>query len=184
LALRRQCVELLSWRQSSPAVAHLPFADHAHDFDAAENDARATEVFEALYRARDALDRAVVLLDDVVQLLALPNHDLGAMLRIVVTDPGRVRAALVDVDGLGKTVVLNGALEKPAGSVTIPFGAEQEVDGVSLLVNGTIPIPVLAADLDVRLVQAPTLPTAPMPRLRLRLRKASSSTGTSLMIQR
>jgi hypothetical protein len=47
LVLRRQCVELLSWRHSSPVVAHLPFADHLHDFDAAENDARAAEVLEA-----------------------------------------------------------------------------------------------------------------------------------------
>jgi hypothetical protein len=56
--LRRQCVELLSWGLSSPVVAKLPFADQVHDFDAAENDARATEVFEALYRARDALPPA------------------------------------------------------------------------------------------------------------------------------
>jgi hypothetical protein len=31
-----------------------------------------------LYRACDALDRAMILLDDVVQVLALPNHDFGA----------------------------------------------------------------------------------------------------------
>jgi hypothetical protein len=45
-------------------------------------DARATKVFEALYWARDALDRSVILLDDVVQVLALPNHDFGAMFSI------------------------------------------------------------------------------------------------------
>jgi hypothetical protein len=28
---------LLSCGQTSPVVAHLPFADHVHDFDAAEN---------------------------------------------------------------------------------------------------------------------------------------------------
>ena len=73
--LRRQCVELLSWRQSSPVVAHLRFADHVHDFDATENDARAAEVLEALYRACDALDRAMVLLDNVVEVFALSEPD-------------------------------------------------------------------------------------------------------------
>ena len=107
--------------QTSPVVAHLPFADHVHKLDATQNDSRTTKVLEALYRARDALDRTVILLDDVVQVLALPNHDFGAMLRIVFPDPGLVRSALIDVDDLGKTVVLDGVLEKSAGSVTIPF---------------------------------------------------------------
>jgi hypothetical protein len=155
--LRRQCVELLSCGQTSPVVAHLPFADHVHDFDAAENDGRAAEVLEALYRACDALDRAMVLLDNVVEVFALPNHNFGAVLGIGITDPGLVRSALIDVDDLGKTVVLDGALEKPPCRTTIAFGGQQEVDGVSLLVNGTIPIPVLVADIDVRLVQTPTL---------------------------
>ena len=106
LVLRRQCVELLSWRQSSPVVAHLPFADHVHDFDVAEN-----EVLEALYRACDALDRAMVLLDNVVEVFALPNHDFGAVLGIGLTDPGLVRSVLIDVDDLGKTVVLDGMLK-------------------------------------------------------------------------
>jgi len=99
----------------------------------------------------------MVLLDNVVEVFALPNHDFGAVLGIRLTDPGLVRSALIDVDDLGNTVVLYGTLEKPAGSVTISFGAEQEVDGVSLLVDGTIPISVLATDLDVRIVQAPSL---------------------------
>jgi hypothetical protein len=55
--------------QTSPVVAHLPFADHVHDFDAAQNDARAAEVLEALYRACDALDRAMVVLDNAVTVV-------------------------------------------------------------------------------------------------------------------
>jgi hypothetical protein len=38
---------------------------------------------------------------------------------------------------------------------TIAFGGQQEVDGVPLLMNRAMPIPVLAANLDVRLVQSP-----------------------------
>ena len=65
--LLRQQVELLSCGQTSPVVAHLPFADHVHKLDATQNDSRTTKVLEALYRARDALDRAMVLLDNVVE---------------------------------------------------------------------------------------------------------------------
>src|SRR5450755_2621198 len=126
----------------------------------------------------------MVLLDNVVEVFALSDHDLGAVLPIVVLDSGVVRAALVDVDDLGKAVVLDGAREEALRRTTIAFGGQQEVDGVPLLINRAIPIPVIAADLDVRLVQSPAFPTAPMPRLRFRLRKASSSTGTSLTIQR
>jgi hypothetical protein len=115
------------------------------------------EVLEALYRARDALDRAMVLLNNVVEVLTLSDRDLGAMLPIVVLDSGVVRAALIDVDDLGKAVVLDGAREEPQRRTTIAFGGQQEVDGVSLFIHGTITIPVLAADLDVRLVQALTL---------------------------
>jgi hypothetical protein len=62
-----------------------------------------------LYRARDALDRAMVLPDNVVEVFALSDRDFGAVLRIVIPDPGLVRSALVDVDNLGKTAVLDGA---------------------------------------------------------------------------
>ena len=82
---------MLCCGQTSPVVAHLPFADHVHKLDATQNDSRTMKVLEALYRARDALDRTVILLDDVVQVLALPNHDFGAVLRIVFPDPGIVR---------------------------------------------------------------------------------------------
>ena len=99
----------------------------------------------------------MVLLDNVVEVFALSDHDLGALLPIVVLDSGVVRAALVDVDDLGKAVVLDGAREEAPCRTTITFGGQQEVDGVPLLINRAIPIPVLAADLDVRLVQAPTL---------------------------
>jgi hypothetical protein len=61
---------------TSPVVAHLPFADHVYRLDATQNDPRTTEILEALYRARDSLDRAMVLLDNVVEVFALSDHDL------------------------------------------------------------------------------------------------------------
>src|SRR5450631_4597354 len=94
----------------------------------------------------------MVLLDNVVEVFALSDHDLGAVLPIVVLESGVVCAALVDVDDLGKAVVLDGAREEALRRTTIAFGGQQEVDGVPLLINRAIQIPVLAAILDVRLV--------------------------------
>ena len=98
--------------------------------------------------------RNLVLLHDVVEVLALPNHDVGAVLGVEVTDAGLVRSALIDVDDLGKAVVLDGTRKEPPCCMTISLGGQQEVDGVPLLVNGAIPIPVLTTELDVRLVEA------------------------------
>jgi hypothetical protein len=128
-----------------------------HKLDASQNDARTTEVLEALYRARDALDRVLVLLDNVVKVFALSDHDLGALLPIVVLDSGVVRAALVDVDDLGKAAVLDGAREEAPRRTTIAFGGQQEVDGVALFIHGAIPVTIFPADLDIGFVQAPTV---------------------------
>src|ERR1035438_2791190 len=75
----------------------------------------------------------------------------------VVLDSGVVRAALVEVDDLGKAVVLDGAREEAPRRTTIAFGGQQEVDGVALFIHGTIPVTIFPADLDIGFVQAPTL---------------------------
>jgi hypothetical protein len=47
----------------------------------------------------------VVLLNDVVEILALPNRDRRVMLGVIAFDACGVGAALVDRDDLRKTVV-------------------------------------------------------------------------------
>jgi len=61
---------------------HLPFLDHVHDFDAAQNDTRAVEVFEPQHRSSSTFDGPMVLLDDVVQILGLTDLDGCLALRI------------------------------------------------------------------------------------------------------
>jgi hypothetical protein len=86
-----------------------------------------------------------------------PQALVGSRLPIVVLDCGVVRAALVDVDDLGKAVVLDGAREEPPCRTTIAFGGQQEVDRVALFIHGTIPVTIFPTDLDIGFVQAPTL---------------------------
>lgn len=54
---------------------HLPLGDHMHQLDATQEKARAAKGFIPEHRSGDALDRPMVLHDDVVQVfdLALPE---------------------------------------------------------------------------------------------------------------
>jgi hypothetical protein len=70
----RERIELFSSGCSDALVAHLPFADHMHHFNAGQDDAR-TGILEFPHRFDDALDGPVVLLDDVVLVFVLA--DLG-----------------------------------------------------------------------------------------------------------
>ena len=66
--LRCQRIEILRSGERAPVIApQLPFADHVHDLDAAKDDAGTAEGFESEHRSSDALDRPVVLLNDVVE---------------------------------------------------------------------------------------------------------------------
>jgi hypothetical protein len=61
--------------ERAPVVApQLPLADHVHDLDTSKDDAGAAERFESKHPSSDALDRPVVLLNDVVEVLTLPNR--------------------------------------------------------------------------------------------------------------
>jgi hypothetical protein len=73
-----------------------------HDLDAAKDDAGTAERLESKHRSSDALDRPVVLLSDVVEVLTLPNRYRRVMLDIITFDARGVGAALVDRDGCGK----------------------------------------------------------------------------------
>ena len=50
-------------------VAKLAFANHIHGFDAGNDDASTAKGFESKQGPRDAFNRAMVLLDDIVQVL-------------------------------------------------------------------------------------------------------------------
>jgi hypothetical protein len=128
-----------------------------HDLDTSKDDAGTAERFESKHRSSDALDRPVVLLNDVVEVLTLRNRYRRVMLDIITFDAGGVGAALVDRDGCGKRVVPDGTSEKPLCRSPIALGGEQEVDGVARFIDRAIQILPLAADLDACLVHPPTL---------------------------
>jgi hypothetical protein len=59
---------LRSGKRANVGASHLSLADQVHDLDAAKDDASGTERLESEHRSDDALDRPVVLLNDVVEI--------------------------------------------------------------------------------------------------------------------
>ena len=57
-------------------AAELPLLDHVHGLDARDVLHRRPEGLEPHHRSSSLLDGSVILLDDVVQVLALPKLDL------------------------------------------------------------------------------------------------------------
>lgn len=84
---------------------HLPFADHMHDFDAAENNARTPEALETHHRTDYAFDGTVILLDDVVQVLVLSDLDRGGPLGIERFECRQIGAALVHGNRFGLAIL-------------------------------------------------------------------------------
>jgi hypothetical protein len=83
-----------------------------HHFDTSENDARTSELLEAEHWPRSSLDGSMILLNDVVEILALSDHNVRAVLSVVILDSSLVRATLID-GGIGDTkIVFNGAVRR------------------------------------------------------------------------
>jgi len=57
----------------SGSTLHLSFGDHVHAFDAAQKDAGTAKILEPQHRSRAALDRPMVLLDEIVEIRGLAD---------------------------------------------------------------------------------------------------------------
>jgi hypothetical protein len=59
----------------------LSLSDHVRNLDAGQDDARTAEILEPHHRFDDALDGAVVLLNDIVQVFVLPEQAAQGRIR-------------------------------------------------------------------------------------------------------
>ena len=71
------------------------------------HDARATKILEAHHRFNDAFDGAMVVLDNVVQILVLPDFDGRFPLSIDRLQGGQIGAVFVHSDRLRGAVLVN-----------------------------------------------------------------------------
>ena len=99
-------------------AAELPLLDGVHGLDAGDQLGGCVESTETQHRPRSPLDRSVVLLDQVVEVLGLAQLDVQAGLGLQALDGGGVGAALVDGHLLRGVVDVDRLGEKPAGAAS------------------------------------------------------------------
>jgi hypothetical protein len=123
--LRRQRMELLCGSQLvSSLYAHLFFLDHAHQVNSGQCFLCRVKTLESQHRVTFAFERAVILFDDVVEILVLTNLDALAVIVIAGVDRGRIRTALVDIDEARFATPINRPGQKPQRGVLLTLGRE------------------------------------------------------------
>lgn len=114
----------------------------------------------------------MVLLDNVVEILTLPDRDGCRVSRIVVGNRGRVTATLIHRHLLRESLSPNRLVEERLGRVPIATRRLQEVNGVTFLVHGAIQVLPLSFQSYVSLIHPPASAhrLLPPPKLLFKLR--------------
>jgi len=109
------------------------------------------KLLEAEHRTKPQLDRSVILLNQIVEVFGRP--DLASIsLRMFAESlfarderPDSIERDLMRQSALGA----ESSPEECLGGCDVPLGAQQEIDGLSLFVDGTVEIDPAAFDFDV-----------------------------------
>ncbi len=142
--------------------AELALSDHVSNLDPGDGGGGAMERFEAQHRRSDALDEAVVLFKNVIQVFDLQDFDEGPFpgelqdhVRCLQTS--QIGATLVDDNPIWHAVRVDRLLKEPSGSGQVAALGEQEIKGFAISINGAVKVGPSAFDLDVGLVHPPGL---------------------------
>ena len=128
-----------------------------HDFDAAKKSPGAAKSLEPQHGSGAPLDCPMVLLDAVVEIFGLADLDRRLTISIDGFERGEIGTAFVDGHRLGDAILSDRFLKVTPGCSLVPMGAQQEVDGVAVLVDGPVEIFPVALDADVCLIHSPAL---------------------------
>ena len=144
---------------STASAVELPLADPVSQLEAGERRRRGEERFETLQGPTPRFDAAMVLLDDVVQVLVRANAHIAPLQMLPSKPPqcGATRHVTIERDGAREALAVR--VERLAkeglGCSDSAVAAQQEVDGLAVLVNRPILVVPLSPNADVRLVGSP-----------------------------
>src|SRR4029077_6337742 len=111
----------------------------------------------------------MVLFHNMIEICDLADFDRGAMLLVVALDSGFMGRAPVDRDLLRHTMATDRLLQKPQGGLLIALRCEQTVNGLALLIHGTIEVAPHAFDLARGLIHPPADPHGTLAAMERRL---------------
>ena len=97
----------------------------------------------------------MILFDDIVEILDLPDLDRDVSIRIQLVERSLVSTALVHRYRVRDLVVLHRLVEKASCRCCIAFGGQQEIYGFALLVHGAIEVFPRTFHLDICLIHTP-----------------------------
>ena len=136
----------------------LPLAERMHYLDTADGPPRRGEPLEPQHRPGTAFDESMVLLDDVVQILALAERRTWSEKSLVFDglERDRVSGVLVHVhDARGRRMRRTDRLaEERDGRIPVARGPEPEIQRVTVGINAPVKIVPGPADTHVRLVDS------------------------------
>ena len=89
----------------SASTFHLSFGDHVHNLDAGQKDPGTAKSLESQYGACTSLDRAMVLLDKIVEIFGLTDLDGRFTIIIDGFDCGEIGGFVaIAIDGRAKAI--------------------------------------------------------------------------------
>ena len=144
---------------ASTPKRELSLANTMGEFDAGDRNGRARERLEPGHRRTASLDRAVVLLDEVVEILVRPYLHVAPAGVFTAQQPQRTPARHMTVE---RHLAWNArrargerlAKERLRGR-DATVAAEQEINRLALLVDGAVELVPLRFDRDIRFVHSP-----------------------------
>jgi hypothetical protein len=94
-----------------------------HNFNAGQKDPGTAKSFESQHGSRASLDRAMVLLDKIVEIFRLADPDGRFTIIIDGFECGEIGAAFVDGHRLGHAILGDRFLKVTPGCSLVPMGA-------------------------------------------------------------
>ena len=133
-----------------------------HEFDAGDRRCGSPKLLEAEHRTKPQLDRSVILLNQIVEVFGRPDLASISLRMFAESLFGRAMRGLIAIE---RDLMRQSALgaesspEECLGGRDVPVAAQQEIDGLSLFVDGTVEIDPAAFDFDLGFVNAPRQPS-------------------------
>jgi hypothetical protein len=136
----------------------LPFADAIYELDATDCDGCGREAFQAKHGAQPGLNVAMILLDQIVEVLRRAKFSrLGKPALLLKFPNGSMGSGIkVECDGNRRAALRTyGYAEECLCRGDVAMRAEPEIDCLACRVDRPVKIGPLAADSDVDFVNAP-----------------------------
>ena len=146
-----------SFKMSRFGSCHLTLPYDAYNLYPCQGPLGWLELFESCADWYSALDIAMVLLYDIVQILTASASDPTETSSIYRSDSCRIGSALIDVDYSWSSVVSDCLIEKLLCWAFHPPLGQQKINCVTIFVHCSIKIPVLPSYFNVSLVHSPTI---------------------------